>query len=223
MGAGDDTFVWDPGDGSDTVEGQAGNDTMQFNGSNIGEQHRPLGQRQPAAVHPRHRRHRMDTDGVEIVAVNALGGADTITVNDLTGTDVHEVRLDLAATGGVGDGSADRVLVNGTDGADTIHVSGGSGSANVTGLAAAIGIRHAEPALDTLEVDALGGDDAFEAAGLAGTSLKLIAHGGEGADILVGSGGDDTLTGEAGDDVLIGGPGLDVLDGGPGNNVLIQD
>jgi Ca2+-binding RTX toxin-like protein len=165
----------------------------------------------------------MDTAGVEIVAVNALGGADTITVNDLTGTDVHEVRLDLAATGGVGDDSADRVLVNGTAGEDTIHVSGGSGSADVTGLSAAIGIRHAEPALDTLEVDALGSDDAFEAAGLAGTSLKLIAHGGEGDDVLVGSGGDDTLTGDAGDDVLIGGPGFDVLDGGPGNNVLIQD
>ena len=33
LGAGDDTFVWDPGDGSDTVEGQAGNDRMVFNGA----------------------------------------------------------------------------------------------------------------------------------------------------------------------------------------------
>ena len=30
-------FQWDPGDGSDTVEGQDGTDTMLFNGSNIGE------------------------------------------------------------------------------------------------------------------------------------------------------------------------------------------
>ena len=37
MGAGDDTFVWNPGDGSDTVEGQAGFDTL-FNGANIAEQ-----------------------------------------------------------------------------------------------------------------------------------------------------------------------------------------
>ena len=37
MGAGDDTFVWNPGDGSDIVEGQAGTDTMQFNGANIAE------------------------------------------------------------------------------------------------------------------------------------------------------------------------------------------
>jgi Ca2+-binding RTX toxin-like protein len=28
LGAGDDTFVWNPGDGSDVVEGQDGNDTL---------------------------------------------------------------------------------------------------------------------------------------------------------------------------------------------------
>src|SRR5204863_3986014 len=30
LGAGEDTFVWDPGDGSDIVEGQAGADTLIF-------------------------------------------------------------------------------------------------------------------------------------------------------------------------------------------------
>jgi hypothetical protein len=38
MGAGDDTFVWDPGDGSDVVEGQGGAETMRFNGANLAEQ-----------------------------------------------------------------------------------------------------------------------------------------------------------------------------------------
>src|SRR5437764_8914916 len=38
LGAGDDTFVWDPGDGSDTLEGQDGTDTMVFNGANASEQ-----------------------------------------------------------------------------------------------------------------------------------------------------------------------------------------
>jgi Ca2+-binding RTX toxin-like protein len=33
LGAGDDTFQWDPGDSDDTVEGQDGTDTMLFNGS----------------------------------------------------------------------------------------------------------------------------------------------------------------------------------------------
>ena len=37
LGAGNDTFVWNPGDGSDTVDGQAGNDTLLFNGANVNE------------------------------------------------------------------------------------------------------------------------------------------------------------------------------------------
>ena len=37
LGAGDDTFQWDPGDGSDVVEGQDGSDAMAFNGSNVAE------------------------------------------------------------------------------------------------------------------------------------------------------------------------------------------
>jgi hypothetical protein len=38
LGAGDDTFVWDPGDGSDVVEGQDGSDIMVFNGAGAPEQ-----------------------------------------------------------------------------------------------------------------------------------------------------------------------------------------
>ena len=37
MGAGDDVFQWDPGDGNDTLEGQDGTDTMLFFGSNVSE------------------------------------------------------------------------------------------------------------------------------------------------------------------------------------------
>jgi Ca2+-binding RTX toxin-like protein len=37
LGAGDDTFVWNPGDGNDTVEGQDGTDRLLFNGANVGE------------------------------------------------------------------------------------------------------------------------------------------------------------------------------------------
>jgi len=46
----------------------------------------------------------MDLNGVEHIQVNALGGADTITVNDLTGTDATRVALDLSAPTGSGQG-----------------------------------------------------------------------------------------------------------------------
>ena len=87
-GAGDDVFQWDPGDGSDTVEGQAGNDRMLFNGANINENI------DISANGGRVRFTRnvgnivMDLNGVEGINFNALGGADTITVNDLSGTDL---------------------------------------------------------------------------------------------------------------------------------------
>ncbi|HEX2434252.1 MAG TPA: hypothetical protein VHI55_09945, partial [Gaiellaceae bacterium] len=45
------------------------------------------------------------------------------------GTDVNEFNVDLAGSlgGATGDGAADRVIVNGTNGDDTIAVSGGIG------------------------------------------------------------------------------------------------
>ena len=38
----------------------------------------------------------MDLNDVERIDFNALGGADNITVNDLSGTDVERGRVDLA-------------------------------------------------------------------------------------------------------------------------------
>ena len=40
----------------------------------------------------------MDLNGVEGINLNALGGADTVTVNDLTGTDLTQVRSTSAST-----------------------------------------------------------------------------------------------------------------------------
>ena len=76
----------------------------------------------------------MDLNGVEKIAFNALGGADTITVNDLSGTGVTQVDVNLAANGGAGDGAADTVIVDGTNGANTIEVFGSGTSFSVVGL-----------------------------------------------------------------------------------------
>ena len=223
MGDGDDTFVWDPGDGSDTIEGQDGRDTMLFNGANVPEKV------DLSANGSRLRFFRdagtitMDTAGVERVDFTALGAADSVTVGDLSGTDVDEVNVDLAGSLGGGDGAADSVLVKGTNGNDVVFVSGANGAASVLGLAARVNITSAEPANDTLTVDALAGNDFVLGGGLGASGIQLAESGGDGNDILVGSAGNDTLRGEAGDDVLLGGPGQDVLDGGPGSNVVVQD
>ena len=66
----------------------------------------------------------MDLDDVERIDVKALGGADTVTVNDLSGTDVTNVDADLAAPGGGDDAAADNVIVNATNGDDVVTVTG---------------------------------------------------------------------------------------------------
>ncbi|HEX7312065.1 MAG TPA: hypothetical protein VF232_12900, partial [Gaiellaceae bacterium] len=209
-----------PGDGSDVVEGQDGRDAMLFNGANINERF------EVSANGSRVRFTRdiatitMDLNDVEAVDVRALGGADTITVDDVSGTDLTEVNSDLAATGGAGDGAADNVIVNGTDGDDVIQVAAG---VSVLGLAARVNIVDAEAANDRLTVQALAGDDVSEASGLTAAAIRLTEDGGDGDDVLIGGAGDDTLLGGAGDDVLLGGPGIDALDGGPGDNIVIQD
>jgi Ca2+-binding RTX toxin-like protein len=147
-----------------------------------------------------------------------------VTINDLSGSDVTAVNLDLSGKPGTntGDGAADTVIVNGTNGNDVILVAGSAGGVAVTGLATQVHIAGAEAANDRLIVNALGGDDVVEASGLSAGAIQLTEDGGDGNDVLIGSAGDDVLLGGAGDDVLIGGPGQDVLDGGPGDNILIQ-
>ena len=86
-GDGNDTLVWNPGDGNDLVEGQAGaNDTMEFNGAagaEIFEASAAVGGRlrftRNLGEH-RHGRRRQRSGSTS----RTLGGADATTVNDLT-------------------------------------------------------------------------------------------------------------------------------------------
>jgi Ca2+-binding RTX toxin-like protein len=161
LGGGNDTFTWDPGDGSDTVEGQGGNDTLDFNGSNAPENI------DLSANGSRVRLFRdvadvtMDLNGIEGLNLATLGSADTVTVNDLTGTDVRNANIDLSGTpgSGTGDGAAETVIENGTAGADRVKVVRSGPQVQTTGLVPRLSIVGSEPALDTLKVNTLAGDD----------------------------------------------------------------
>jgi hypothetical protein len=121
----------------------------------------------------------MDTAGVEGVDFNALGGADLVTVNDLSGTDVNSVNVDLAATlgGAIGDGQPDRVVVNATNNDDTIKVNGDATEVTTKGLDPRIGILHPEAANDRLEVNTLAGSDTVDSHGLAAGAIQLFVDG----------------------------------------------
>ena len=179
LGAGDDIFIWDPGDGSDTIEGNGGTDTMLFNGAG-GAEHFDLSANGNRLKFFRDAGNiTMDTHGVEQVDLNALGGADVVTVNDLTPADVTSLNVDLAGSlgGATGDGQADRVVVNATDGDDSIDVSGDADAVRVSGLEPAIRILHPEVANDRLEIATLAGTDTVSTVGLAAGAIQLFVDG----------------------------------------------
>jgi Ca2+-binding RTX toxin-like protein len=222
LGAGNDVFQWDPGDGSDIIEGQAGTDEMLFNGSAANEVMaasanggRVLFTRNIANIV-------MDLDDVETIDARLLGGTDTLTVNDLSGTDVTSVTPDLSNTGGADDAAADNVIVDGTNGADVIPVTGSGTNAAVLGLQARVTVTGARAANDRLTVNALADDDVIDASSVLAGAILLTLDAGAGDDVLLGGAGPDTLLGGTGDDVLIGGAGADILDGGAGDNVVLD-
>jgi Ca2+-binding RTX toxin-like protein len=159
LGSGADTFQWDPGDGSDTVEGEGGSDVLDFNGSNAPEDidvsangSRVRLFRNVAAI-------TQDIDGIEGLDIATLGSADNVTVNDLTGTAAKTVDVNLAGFDGTGDASADSVTVNGTAGSDSVQLRRVDTQVQVRGLAAQTRVVGSEPALDTLRIQTLAGDD----------------------------------------------------------------
>jgi Ca2+-binding RTX toxin-like protein len=221
-GAGNDTFEWNPGDDNDTLEGQDGTDRMLFNGANISEKidiaangQRVLFLRDIATV-------TMDLNDVERIDFIAKGGADQIVVHDLTGTDVNDIRLDLGVVPPItaGDGQADSVVLEGTNGNDAVTVATVMGHTLVTGLAAKVMIFNAEAQTDEVTVRGLGGDDSLQGATLAVTGPLLTLDGGAGNDRLSGSAGDDVLLGGDGNDTALGQAGDDLIDGGAGDDSI---
>jgi RTX calcium-binding nonapeptide repeat (4 copies) len=176
LGTGQDTAQWDPGDGSDLIDGGTGIDDLDFNGSNA-QENIALGANGSQAVLTRDvAAIRMDLDNLEQVVVRVLGAADSITVNDMRGTDIRRANIDLSATGGGGDGSDDKVTVIGTNKADHVTVGSDGTAVEVSGLRATTRIDGAETT-DALQVNALGGNDTVDvsdaAAALIGVGVDL--------------------------------------------------
>ncbi len=176
LGAGDDVFQWDPGDGSDTIEGQADGDELLFNGSGANEIIDLFANGARLTLLRNVGTVTLDADGVEQVNVNALGGTDAINATNLAGTAVTQVNVDLAGIlgGNAGDGWADTVTVNGTAAPDVINITANAGAVQVSGLAASVWVTHPESALDALIVNGLGGVDTITT-GAGVTSLIMVS------------------------------------------------
>ena len=203
MGDGNDLFVWNPGDSNDVIHGGNGVDRLLINGSNVSENitlNNVNGAlqffRDVASVG-------LSVSGVERVEYHALGGSDSITVGDLSGTGVTRVTIDLASSApGVSDGVPDLVSMSGRGGNDTVTISGNTAAITVAGLGPAIIINTSE-ATDSLRIAALGGDDVISASGLAAGSAVVYIDGGDGNDELSTGFGNDWMNGGLGRDIFL--------------------
>ena len=154
LGNGNDTFIWNPGDGNDVIDGGRGFDTLDFRGAD-----RPAGEtfsidpNGSGATFNRPNGTISLTD-VERIQFEAQGQhPDNITINDLCGTDVKQVAIDLGggATGG-GDGQVDTVSINATHG-QAITVADNNGLVTVSGLTNTLTISNFEANLDQLFIN----------------------------------------------------------------------
>jgi Ca2+-binding RTX toxin-like protein len=168
-GPGDDTLVWNPGQGDDINNGDAGTDTIEVNGGGGGEQFTV----KPSATPGRVAFDRtgptppgpfnLDIGTAERLDLNANGGDDSL-VSD-AGLDALGFKLDIAG----GDGND---TLDGGDGADLI--AGDAGNDTIT---------LDDNPLNTRDI-AQGGDG----------DDTMIWNGGDDDDVNDGGAGNDTVT-----------------------------
>ena len=223
LGTGDDVFQWDPGDGSDTVEGQAGRDTLLFNGSNVGEIFNVSANGNRASFTRNVANITMDLNDVERIDVRTLGGIDEINVNDLSATDVTEIAIDLAGTGGTADGVRDQITAAGRASADNVTIATAGAETTVTGLPATLRITNADAASDALLINTGAGNDIINASTMLATGVVLTVDAGAGNDQIQGGAGADVIHGGAGNDTIDGNRGNDTAFMGDGNDLFVWD
>lgn len=167
---------------------------------------------------------------IEEVTVNAGGGSDRVTIDDLTGTHVEKLTIDLESAGGSDDATdGDIVEFLGSDGPDRLRVERLTGPIPVTDLSetpplvsyvpqnavvaretttgSAVTILGGNPDRDRLILRGRGGDDDLAVVTSGGVHVHdLIAvtlDGGAGDDRLETFYGDTHVVGSDGDDVLV--------------------
>jgi len=166
-GAGNDTLVWNNGDGSDFIEGEAGNDATEVNGNpTLGD----VFTLEPNGGRIKFRRTNLVTftlnTSTERFEVNGLGGADSVEASAGVGA-LTLLSVDGGAGGDrvVGSDGPDRIL--GGEGIDIL--SGGDGDDRIAGGGGA---------------DAMSGGPGDD---------TLVWNNGDGTDLVNGDGGRDDV------------------------------
>ncbi len=211
LGDGDDVFLHQAIDGSDRVDGGAGQDMGSTGGTDnddiievgsSGARTRVFGASSGS----------LELDRTEQIVVDPKAGTDNVIVHDLAGTPTSEVTGAFFAP----DQRVDTLTVLGSTGPETIKATSSGPVHTVSGLAATV--RLASPEQGTmLALDARDGDDTIDAQGITKDKLQPILTGGGGKDFIIGTPGQDTVAGGIGADVAYLGGGLDTFKWLPGD------
>ena len=246
LGDDSDQFTWNPGDGNDHLDGNAGTDTLIFNDSHgttadpfEGAQLNFFNDGSRTALQRdvqfqidggwHNERNTISFSGFELVKAFMDGGPNRFgngaqIDDDLSGSDLAVVRVGLAPRDpSQGLDPRNSFGIRGTLGPDRIRISGRPAeglTVSQFGPTAIITGAHG------FTIDPQEGDDVIDASRLAAGTVeqfRVVGHeiGDDGNDTLIGHPGTDRLFGGAGNDRLEGRGGTDTLDGGSGTNIII--
>ena len=187
--------------------------------------------------------------GIEDLTIDAGAGGDLVTVDDLAGSGLGALTIDLGRTATINgyrqesiegssftqtvpdvryspDRGADAIVLNGSAAGDTFTVTTSGDTTNVavqTSVAYTVALLHGvRPEGDSLTVAGLGGDDTLDAHTESADNLALILASGAGDDRVIGSAYDDVIDSGTGDDRVTGGDGYDTFSDAGGNDTLIE-
>ena len=179
LGAGRDRFIWNNGDGSDFINGGSGFDTTEVNGADGAGDEFDLSEVNGQAIFNRVNLgpFTLTNERIEQFEINGLGGDDSLTVGDLSGSTVKRVLF----SGGEGNDTLDA-----TASTTTVRASGGAGDDLLLGGSAVD--RFKGDAGNDIVVGQRGDDFARLGAG----NDRFIWNNGDGSDFISGGAGFDT-------------------------------
>ena len=208
LGNGNDLFVWNPGDGSDAVEGEAGYDAVQVNGKDGHDTFSLTSDRGRGRVRDDSSEARMSFEGVERVVFKLEGYGNDVWVDDLADSDIAHVVVSLAWQDPAStQPNQDHIFVAATLADDAIRVGAAGAAVLVTGLHAATYVYNAGYS-DALVIEPLAGRDHIVVEDTAATGIYEIRLDlGERPGMIANDGDGDadqvTIEGGAGADELL--------------------
>jgi Ca2+-binding RTX toxin-like protein len=178
LGSGHDRFIWNNGDGSDFINGGAGFDVTEVNGADGAGDEFDLREVDGQAIFNRLNLglFTLTNEKIEQFEISGLGGDDSLTVGDLTGSAVQSVVF----SGGDGND-----ILDARESSTTIEAFGGEGDDLLLGGAAEDTFFAGGG--DDIVVGQRGTDTAYLEAG----DDRFIWNNGDGSDFINGGAGFD--------------------------------